>query len=85
MATTTPRLFPMDGFADTCTGYRGDEHGADVTFDGLCIDCSRTLQLECAERDQAARAARLANVCPGGCRDHAHGARYYDCMCCYGD
>lgn len=85
MANTQTKTFPLDGFADTCTGYRVPEHGADEVIDGLCMNCSRTLQIECSERDVAARSARLANQCPGGCRDHAHGSRYYVCMCCYGD
>jgi hypothetical protein len=75
--------FPKDGFADTCTGYGRPEHGADVVTDeALCADCSLALTVSCAARRDA---ARVTQGCPGGCRDHAHGSRYYDCNCCYGD
>jgi len=77
--------FPMDGFEDSCNGYKVPEHGSNAVIDGLCMDCSRKLQIECAEADQAARARRLGNLCPGGCNGHSHGSRYYDCICCYGD
>lgn len=75
--------FPLDGFQDTCPGIGRDAHGSnDFLFldsGGYCAGCLN----EEAARLAVGRATR--QECPGGCRDHTHGTRYYDCLCCYGD
>ena len=79
--------FPMDGFADTCIGHGRPPHGADYVDDQevLCGECSTALLVECNERSARSMRERRAAQCPGGCRDHEHGTRYHDCLCCYGD
>ena len=88
------RMFPMDGFADTCVGYGNaadggcDLHGTNDDLsktNGLCAECDARLQAEIRASFQQHRAQQVANLCPGGCKDHAHGSRYYGCLCCYGD
>jgi len=78
--------FPMNGFEDSCVGYGVAEHGTNfLTEDGLCPSCTATLSKAVAETNQQALMARLGNNCPGGCKDHLHGEKYFNCMCCYGD
>jgi hypothetical protein len=73
--------FPMNGFEDSCVGIDDvAEHGTNVlTDDGLCPSCTEILSKAVAGWREV-----KPTQC-GNCKDHSHGSRYYDCMCCYGD
>lgn len=83
--------FPMDGFADTCTGFGRPLHGTNEELgtgnDALCADCKQRL-LDTIKDESCGGATYQHSrglICPSGCKDHTHGSRYYDCLCCYGD
>lgn len=45
-----------------------------------------TIELAGAVQRQNRRSAAKRDKCPYGyCEGHAHGSKYYDCICCYGD
>lgn len=79
--------FPLDGFADTCTGFGREAHGTDEELgtgnDALCSACKARLNAEVAAERSAVRPSNVRQSC--ACVGHQHGAKYYDCMCCYGD
>lgn len=89
MTVPPVQTFPVDGFADTCTGWGREIHGTNDVLgtgpvDSLCVECRARFLAETEQTQQIVTFAQRRQ-CPGGCTGHIHGTRYYDCLCCYGD
>lgn len=87
--TAPVQKFPMGGFADTCTGYKREPHGTNdelgTGIDAICTDCADHEEQDMRLDAERIRRQRETHSCGCAARGHAHGSRYYDCLCCYGD
>lgn len=90
MPTAATPKFPMDGYADTCTGHGVPVHGTNdelgTGLDALCGECGDRLEQEMRLDAERIRRERVTpSACGCAARDHQHGSQYYTCLCCYGD